>query len=442
MSLLSLPFELLIAVISHLSANQYDFDNVDHYYKPDVTLYRLAQTCTTLGDLCIPKLYEIINLQTYVYFSRQRKLLRTLAAKPNLARLVKRVIVDGSFSNDAKWHRYSDDGPVISVADAKTFNEIMEKKVDMTTVTPFREMQQADLTERHDCKSLGRSLSCLSLALVPNIRSVIFILHYGSLGSFKTDSFPLLKDFSLQHADTEFGVAFEAANGVLHAAPGVNRFIGRAVDRFADNISYPSIKKLVLVYSCIDDEDMALLPTLVPNLESFSHSYGGSMVSYESPASPRTISTALLALKKTLKHVELDIYYRGDEMWINIDADDGIMESLSQMQTLQSLIILASYVYPGKEFDASLTSRKLTLVNFLPRSIETLHIEELKSDHLQDVLDLAAAAPAKFSKLSHVRLPEFDTSLHDDVCRAFHQLGIACSFETVEMDEYTTADCA
>lgn len=441
MSLLSLPYELLTAVISHLSASQDDFDNFDHRYTHDVTLYWLAQTCTTLRDLCIPKLYEIINLQTCVDFNRKRTLLRTLAAKPNLARLVKRVIVDGSFSNAAKSHGYTDDGPVISAADAKAFNEILETKVDMTTVTPFREMQQANLTERDDCDELGCSLGSLGLALVPNITSAIFSAYYVHLGHFKPESFPLLKDFSVQHGDTEFGVALEAAKGVLRGAPSVNRFIGRAVDRFSDSVSYPSLKKLVLVYSCIDDEDMARLPTLFPNLEFFSHSYGGSMVSYESPASPRTMSTALLALKKTLKHVEIDIYYRGEGMWIDLDADDCIMASLSQMQALQSLRILASYIYPDEKFAASLAGRKLTLVNFLPPSIENLHIEELQSDLLQDVLDLAAAAPANFPKLSHVTLPEFDTSLQDEVCRAFNKHRIECSFEAVEMDEYTT-DCA
>lgn len=437
MSLLSLPAELLTSIVTHLGASQADFDDFELDYQPDVTLYRLAQTCRNFRDLCTQKLYEIINLQTGTDFGRKRTLFRTLAARPDLAKSVKRVIVDGSFADGNALHYYTEDGAVISAEDATTFNRFLDEKLDMSTVAPFREMHQADLTERDDCDTLGHSLACLGLALTPNITSAIFTTHYVSLGSFKPGSFPLLTAFSLQHADTELAAHFELVRGVLSVAPGVTEFVGWSINDIPGDTPYPSMKKLVLIYSSIEDDEVETLPAAFPNLEFFSYTYGGPMVSDRGSASPRVMGAAVLGLKETLKHVEIDAYEQGDEMWIELEPEDCMMESLSQMQVLKSLRIHALYIYPDEAYAADFTGPKMTLVNFLPPSIETLHVEELQSDQLQDVLDLAGAAPDRFPKLSTVMLPRFDASLQGIVRQAFSKHGIVCIFETVLLNAYS-----
>ncbi|KAJ3497730.1 hypothetical protein NLG97_g1677 [Lecanicillium saksenae] len=77
--LLSLPHEILSAIVLHLGPSQEDFDEFDHDYAPDASLSCLAQTCRTLYDLATPLRYEICNLKMS---SRLEGLvlLRTLAA--------------------------------------------------------------------------------------------------------------------------------------------------------------------------------------------------------------------------------------------------------------------------------------------------------------------------------------------------------------------------
>lgn len=269
--LLSLPAELLAPIVAELCPSQDDFVGFDHNYAPDRSLYRLTQTYKTLRDICSPKLYEICNLKMG-RSGRYRgiKMLRTLATRPELAKQLQRVIVDGMFHMES----HSDGGKITSAEEAAIYNRILEEKVDTATVKPLTKTESTDTLDRLASKEIGESLSCVALALVPNVTSIIFSSRYTSLGSFKAGLLMFLEAFSHQHADTELGCGFEAIEGVLVVAPNVQRFIGWSVNELPPNESYVSVKQIVLVHSRLDDEHAALLPGAFPYLESFSYEEG------------------------------------------------------------------------------------------------------------------------------------------------------------------------
>lgn len=431
MSLTNLPTELLTAIVAHLGPSQSDFDNFDGYYMPDTRLYHLVQTCKALRDVCIPELYKICNLRTDTRFSRRRSLFRTLAARPELAQLVKRVIVDTSFG--LQQHRFcynnGHDGPIISAEDAETWNGIMEAKLDMSTVAPFRERQFSVLDDGNERGTLGHSLGCLALALVPNITSAILITENASLGNFKPGSFPLLEKFSLKQEDTKFGGECESAHGVLRAAPNIETFVGHCVSELP-RTSYPSVKKVSLLYSRIDNDEAAFLPVAFPNLESFSYMHNG--IPDRQSALPRVLSDFILRLGNTLKHLEIEAGpYDEYGEWLEIGSDENYtITSLASMPLLQSLRINGLYIYRQDR------PALITLVDFLPASIQSLHIDELETAQLQDLLALAHSAPQQFPRLTQVAFSNYEPSLQDSVRQAFAQQGIACSFEMTHVDNY------
>lgn len=445
--LISFPAEILMNIVSHLGPSQHDFDNFDHQFKPDVTLYRLAQTCKSLRDICLPKLYEICNLKIDK-LHRSLRLLRTLAARPDLAGSVKRVIVDATF-NIADKDKF-EDGIVLSAQDAALFNGIMEDKVDMTTVAPLRELKTDDEFVDDGENEVGKSLACLAVALAPNLTSLVLSSHYTSLGSFKPGSFPLLEAVSVQHADTEMGAGFCDAEGLCKAAPSVKRFIGYAITELPDD-AYPSFTQFVMSYSAITNEMATRIPTAFPNLEKFTYDYGGFCISDEQSACPRVLSEALLGLKKTLTHVELGSSDRGGDVFMGFDDDeDAVMASFSQMQVLQSLRIHSMYLWPeGDEGEAEEedddgegeASGATKLVNFLPKSIQNLYMDDLDSYMVKHIMALAKEAPAKFPQLSHVTFPGLEEDVQEVVRQAYDEHGIACSFKGVHIKSYE-CDCA
>lgn len=438
--MLSLPGEILMSIVSFLGPSQHDFDNFDHNFKPDVTLYRLAQTCRTLRDLCIPKLYEICNVKTGGNPIRCLSLLRTLAARPDLASSVKRVIVDASFYLSDMDRE--GDGTIISDQDAELFNGILEKKLDMTTVAPLRKV---DAELDHDGgKEVGKSLACAALALTPNITSIVLSSHYTSLGSFKPGSFPLLEAASVQHADSELGADFDDAQGVIRAAPEVKRFFGWSITTLPET-AYPSMKQAVLNYSALSDDQAALIPTAFPNLEKFSYEYGGACVSDEGSAKPRVLGDALLRLQNTLTHIELSSYESKENMfWDDDEPADIAMSSLSPMQALQSLRINSMYIWPGDEEDEEdddddedgETGGPGKLVSLLPKSIRSFFMEDSEASMVKHIVSLAKSAPEKFPELVSVTFAGLEESMQDVVRQAYDKHGIACSFEDRYINGY------
>ncbi|CEJ94845.1 hypothetical protein VHEMI10353 [[Torrubiella] hemipterigena] len=434
-SLTSLPTEILADIVANLGPSQADHFNFRHDYQPDVSLYQLARTCKTLLPLCLPKLYEICNLKTTDGFQRSRSLLRTLATKPDIACLVKRVIVNGSL-----WvTKDIQDGVIISAEDAELFNRILEEKLDMATVTPLRKLQYKDeLQNDHDLlDTIGKALACVALAVVPNVTSIIFSSHYKSLGNFKPGSFPALDTFSLQHADTEGGSDFAYAQGVLNVAPNVKRFFGWSITCLP-RIPYPSIREVVLGYSCIDSDEAAHIPTAFPNLERFTYVYGGACVSDHQSASSESLSGALISLKKTLKHVELGTYDFEMDLIEDSDDEDPVMKSLSQMEVLETLRLPSLYICKiDGDGDDEDSESKIDLVDFLPSSIQSVYIEGAESCQLQDMLKLPKVALEKFPVLRHVTFASLEESLKDVVQEAYNGSRIECSFQGEEIDEYS-----
>lgn len=431
-SLTSLPGEILAAIVANLGPSANDYHNFSHDYQPDVTLYRLAQTCKILRDICLPKLYEICNVKVNDQFPRGRDILRTFAKRPDIAGFVKRIIISGSLV----VYDY-DEEVILSAEDAELFNGILEKSLDMSTIAPLNEILASE-DDEDNCEegmSSGEALACVALSLVPNVKSIVFSSFSTSLGHFKPGSFPLLEAFSLQHADTECGAYFESAKGVLTAAPNVSRFIGWAITEIPE-IPYTSITEVVLAYSGLDSEQAARLPKAFPNLERFTYDYGGACVSDRASASPRIWSRAILKLAKTLKYVELGEEQGDLDFFDDLDDDaKGLMESLSQMQALEHLRVPSSHichVYDGGQISTPAPK----LVDFLPPSIQTLYIERAQPSQLEDILALAQVATDKFPKLTQVTFDYLKQDLQSTVLDAYNACGVKCSFESVSVDDY------
>lgn len=425
-SLTSLPTEILANIVANLGPSQADHLNFDHQYKPDVSLYRLAQTCKTLLSLCIPKLYEICNLKAT---NCQLSLLRTLATKPDIASLVKRVIINDQLGTTED----------ISAEDAELFNGILEEKLDMTTITPLHELKNTDelQDDRDKVNAIGVALACAALASVSNVTSIIFSAHYSPLGHFKPGSFPVLDTISLQEAGTEGGADFASIEGVLNVAPNVTRFFGWAISDLP-KVPYPSIKEVVLSYSCLVSDEVAQLPIAFPNLERFMYVYGGATIIECGTASAEKLSEALISLKKTLKHVELGTYDFGMDIFDeDFDDEDGnpFMKSLSQMEVLQTLRLPSLYIckIDGDDEDSE---SKISLVDFLPPSIQSVYIEQPQSYQLQDMLELAQVASQRFPALRRITFASLEESLVEIVQGAYNGSGIECSFQGEDIHQY------
>ncbi|KAJ2981838.1 hypothetical protein NQ176_g1777 [Zarea fungicola] len=152
-ALLALPMEILDIIVANLAASQEDFDDLDCWYTPDPSLYRLALTCTTLRDICLPRLYEIINFRRC---AGGLSLLRTLATSPEVASYVKRIIFDASFN----LMHPTDDGVVLSEDDVALYNDILEESVDMRTVERLPgPIRGTDSLEREVANGIGSPIN-------------------------------------------------------------------------------------------------------------------------------------------------------------------------------------------------------------------------------------------------------------------------------------------
>ncbi|KAJ3495557.1 hypothetical protein NLG97_g3305 [Lecanicillium saksenae] len=359
------------------------------------------------------------------------------------SRRVKRVIVDGAFSSERLYLRNfnpTQAGPagevLLSAKEAARYNDIMKAKLDMEDVTLLTETLSRESPDRDGDGTIGESLACVALALVPNVTSIIFSTHYTSLGSFKPGTFLCLEAFSVQHADTELAVSFDRIEGVLQAAPALQRIIGWAICTLPCTASYPSVKELVLGYSKVDEEEMAFLSRAFPNLERFVYSDGGACVSDHLVASPRDFSEALLGLRGTLKSIQIESWYEG-ELFDLFDGDDRVMDSLASMVVLEHLQVYAQHIF---RTDVR-TTPPAQLKNFLPASIRSFCIEGIEERHLPSVLAVAHYAPGEFPALERATFPDLNPDFRDVVEDAYSESGIQCSFEPIEVNTYSCS-CA
>lgn len=434
-SLASLPTEILMAIVANLGTLRERHRASDISYRPDRTLCRLAQTCKVFRGVCLPQLYETVDLQTATTFPRTWRILNILATRPDLAGMVKRVILDAMVLKGVYRGNYL---VSISAQDAALFNQILAKKLDMTTIAPLRELQNMHGFRYEDCVSLGETLASIALALVPNVTSIIFYRHQAHVGSFKPDAFLRLQELTVQYDDDGSPIRLKDSQGILGAAPNLRRLIGREVEDIPE-LPCPSVTQLVLLTSAVGDVSIARLPTIFPKLESFTYTYGSFSLNHLRTASPLALSKALLGLKGTLTHFEFACELKLEEMWTAFEhVGDHVVQSLSRMWVLQSLRLPAVIFDPFRIHDVARPESAITLVDFLPASIRSLYLdmECFESCQLQAILALAQAVPSQFRDLMQVAFPKLDESMHDSVRQAFAERGVACSFEETRIDTY------
>ncbi|OAA55400.1 hypothetical protein ISF_07911 [Cordyceps fumosorosea ARSEF 2679] len=452
LQLLSLPPEILVAMVDHLAPSQADFDKFSDGFKPDISLYRLAQTCTVFRDICVPRLYDICSIKTGANLRRSLCIIRTLIARPEIAKRVKRIIISASLF--PKGYRESE--IIISTEEAALFNHVLRRGLKMTAAAPLSKVVAGD---RMEYQSISESLVCVALTLTPNITSVILLSRsnrmFGSPpeyipADFQADYFPLLETFSVQNASTDPATAFDKAIGMLpHAAPRVRRLFGWGIDQLPET-AYPYVKQVVLGRSRLSSTEMERLPRVFPNLERFTYVDVGPTISrMPDKAAPPVIFEALLALRKTLSHVEL-----GKHIWLTRRASsftsvrrppNEVLKSLAQMEVLESLTLPTSFIYAALEEadgpDHLHAERKLA--QFLPRSIRSLYLEDVQESDEADLLALAQAAPRQFPNLAQVRFatwsPLEQLPFKDVVRPAFEMRKIKCRFEVVNGGNYMSA---
>lgn len=442
-TLLALPLEIVYSIVANLAASQEDFDNFSDDYEPDGSLYCLAVTCTSLRDICLPKLYEVVNfISGYRRDTLRRKLslLRTLATNPELASYVKRIIFESSF-----YLTHPIDGRVvISEDDVAMYNGILEDSVDMSRVAPLLgQVRGTDSYDRGVADGIGVVLACVALARVPNITSAVFYCCDNELPSFLHRSFPHLETFALWTRGSHLDTHIEYAQGMLDSCPNVRRLVDRSITGRPGSASFPSIRELALVHSRVPDDDVASLPTAFPALERLSYvDSDASFLGGQVMAAPRKFSEALLGLRRTLTHLELG----ADSVAVTLDmvsrqeGDLGhqLMTSLAAMQVLESIRLPARYIYrhddKGKEYDGAQYGPEMTLVNFLPRSVRCLYLQGLLPCRVFDSLALAQSAPRKFPNLKRVTFPDLEKSMREMVRFTYQENGISCSFEEADLE--------
>lgn len=438
-----------MCIVDLLGPTQADFDNFDHRYKPNVELYRLARMCTTLRNVCLPKLYEICSVTGSRNLWRSLNIVRTLIARPELARAVKRLIFDAGFYVDARHFPRS--SVVLSALDSALFRQVLIGAAP--TYINVDAMQANTKLSEAECDLLGEYVACVALALVPNITSAIFssrrlsIGRYVGIGAFRPGYFPRLEAFSIQEDQAGMDIDFDHAQGILRfSAPNLRRLIRWSIGSLSISV-YPTITQLVLICSRLTNADMALLPRAFPRLEQFTYVDGGtdSLPFYptESAVSARFLHEAVLGLRRTLKHLELGAH-EADLLGEDDALENRFLESLASMEVLETLRLPTYFIF-GDDDDTEQQSGDsmevqpifhTDLTQFLPRSIRSFYMEDAQQHTVVDILALAQVVPSKFPNLRHVTFTDLPPSSDVVVGEAFEKCGVKFSFEDVDINEY------
>lgn len=363
-------------------------------------LNSLSQTCRTLQRFVQPVLYRC----PFTEDSHCLSLVRTIFQRPDLAKAVREMHIGAwKFEKDQK----------IPADDFVFFESQLAKYAKDSNGNPlpitygwYQEVR-GDLEpggqETELCiASPDSALSALVATQIPNVERLRVYSCYSKRCFFcQPNSLPRLQYLSLAHCDDEMGVDLAKVKNICLAAPNLKQLDGFMIGSVSGPMPHENLRKLRILHSVIEEQELTPLITGFKSLESFTYESGGAAISYYPDATPEEISEALIQAKDTLRHVSIALQTYVDFDWV----DDTCFRRFREMTNLETLTIYFSTVdFPDwnkTEVHAD------SLIKFLPCSIQEFTIGLPPWEFEEALLRLAKAVPEHFPRLKVLRLDTY-----------------------------------
>lgn len=361
-------------------------------------LSRLSRTCKTLRDIAQPKLFR------YVYPGRKySSLLQTLHHRPDLARIVKEINLDGI---DCVYEDLEADNKLTGSFLARELSELAQRSAPT----------ESDSHGWDSDKALDY-VATVALAQVPQIEMLQMTWFFSFHLHLRPESLPYLTELFVEHYDTESGFGMDDLQNLFAAAPSLKTFRGYMVRSACGLLQHAGLIDLKLTNSTLNASCFTAVMLAFPRMESFLYESGGPIEGNYHEATPSEISKAIHLRRCTLKHLSLDLMYADfDRM-----SQHDMMESLACMEVLETIEIDSMALY---NHDDAFVTHGTLLVDFLPPNIRSLSISCPHENILPDIRRLVEEAPQKFPSFRKLSLPGISEDALATLTPAFVRNGI------------------
>ena len=400
-AILDLPGEILHDIACHLCPHCHPRHGQHHEFVARnwveasnlSGLDALSRTCTKLRAFAQPVLYHCpIPLYKSSNFV---PLVRTLLQCPRLAHAVKEMHI-------GSWESLN---TVLPDDDLRFFLQHSSSLAALTDGRPLkldpswhalnlRAAAPPVLSDFGLLRKPGVVLAALALTVIRNVERVNIQTHIGwDLVLRKAGSLPKLTKLRIRYENESASFGLDDIAGLLAAAPKLKVLDVNGVKGGSKNVHHPNLKKLILSASTLDAQDLRAILGGCEKLESFTYHWCWDEFMWDTEATPRDITEAVLLRKDTLKHLCLSFFP-------DFVDQHQMMTSLKRMQVLETIDVKTSDLfipYPGIAGGSS-----QALVDFLPRSIVSLSLKVTgQSSFLlkEAIQDFAQAVPASFPNL-------------------------------------------
>ncbi|KAH6682383.1 hypothetical protein F5X68DRAFT_211638 [Plectosphaerella plurivora] len=264
MPISDLPPELWLRIIESFCSHCNGEECVFRLHKTDLTdIARLCLVSKNLNHMATPILYHVPNSR------KPSRLLRTLAAHPELARHVQEL-------HPSLW---TFDWPELDHVDnyPPSLMEDFERRLVYAREHLSEDVGDWDLESTVDDHILDAAL----IALLPNLTRISILSHYRSVCfGFEPSSLPNLRSVSIAHGDTESFLAPRCLKPLADAAPNIASL---HLDMFgADSHEvgqdafpvFPNVTSLMMERSLVTAPSWPFLLQAFPRLETMA--FGGT----------------------------------------------------------------------------------------------------------------------------------------------------------------------
>ncbi|KAL0938505.1 aromatic aminotransferase [Colletotrichum truncatum] len=297
-----------------------------------------------------------------------------------------------------------------------------------------------------------RVVDSLIVTLVPNVEHIhlepLSIPHFPFCAP---ESLPRLTDFTLQLSHTSGGVKIDCVEGILGAAPALERFRGIGINGMSKGLTHSNLRSIDLDQSTLGKSHINAIMTGFPRLEIFGYEADYKITCEEREALPRDLGNALLIRKDTLKDVDIDLSRSKIYLsYTRLHVGDA-MPSLKEMVQLESLGLDRDVMFVPRELRADgdldgddesetdnddviqnleqfgMRKNRDLVVDFLPPSIRYFKLYDRHGLLFPDLVKLAETAPEKFPALKKVRFWGFDEDQRMALRGSFRRVGVKCT---------------
>lgn len=383
-----------------------------------IALSRLSRVSKYFREIAQPKLF----FSTFDSQNKSVSLVKTLYSRQDLAGAVIELQVgsDGRASVLESFNGRYEFGPGneldTSPADTLVLNKLLFEHFPPIT----KQQPPSEDDDRSDDDAPGISASAaLAIALVPNVKRLFVETGYWSLPIYKPDSLRYLVELNIVFDDTERGFYLQNFRGILQAAPSLRTLGCHMVCGISDLAPHSNLRTLHINHSSLTKESFQHIAATFSQLENFSYSSAGAIVSDEEEATPRYMLDAPRKLGSTIKHLSIETEMNTFDM--DLEPGDHI-EDLTEMRILQSLAMSACAIVNSEvETDGNV------FMDLLPPSICKLMLISPGDNLAKDINRLAESATERFPNLKNIAFQHLSSQPSVVEETPFTARGISCS---------------